>query len=101
LYYTWSKEFVETGNPRLAGDAFFDHDNHRRYQESLDNLTLADVSFGRNMPSAHSIGCSPVRSFKTSDFIESADIPRPTANRILREVGETKDLNIAEGRTAF
>jgi Fic family protein len=26
--------------------------------------------------------------FKTSDFIESADIPRPTANRILREVRE-------------
>jgi DNA-binding IclR family transcriptional regulator len=24
--------------------------------------------------------------FKTSDFIESVDIPRPTANRILREV---------------
>ncbi|MGH6795600.1 MAG: Fic family protein [Methylocella sp.] len=59
--------------------------------------------------------------FKASDFIESADIPRPTASRILREVrdkGLLKEirppsgrraailafpslLNIAEGRAAF
>jgi cell filamentation protein, protein adenylyltransferase len=59
--------------------------------------------------------------FKTSDFIESADIPRPTANRILREVrdqGLLREirppsgrraailafpalLNIAEGKAAF
>jgi Fic family protein len=59
--------------------------------------------------------------FKTSDFIESVDIPRPTANRILREVrdqGLLREirpesgrraailafptlLNIAEGKTAF
>jgi Fic family protein len=59
--------------------------------------------------------------FRTSDFIESVDIPRPTANRILREVrdqGLLREirpasgrrgrilafptlLNIAEGKTAF
>lgn len=28
-------------------EAFIDRYNHRRYHESLDNLTLADVYFGR------------------------------------------------------
>ncbi|HEY4846328.1 MAG TPA: hypothetical protein VIH87_00675 [Methylocella sp.] len=41
--------------------------------------------------------------FKTSDFIESADIPRPTANRILREVrdqGLLREIRRASGRRA-
>jgi Fic family protein len=41
--------------------------------------------------------------FKTSDFVETADIPRPTANRILRLVrdnGLLTDLQAASGRRA-
>ena len=31
----------------LQVEAFVDHYNHRRYHESLNNLTPADVYFGR------------------------------------------------------
>ena len=35
------------GDLRQKIDAFVDHSNHRRYHESLQNLTPADVYFGR------------------------------------------------------
>ena len=35
------------GHLRQQIDAFVDHYNHRRYHESLQNLTPADVYFGR------------------------------------------------------
>ena len=35
------------GDLRLQIDAFVDHYNHRRYHESLQNLTPANVYFGR------------------------------------------------------
>jgi hypothetical protein len=43
------------GNQQCAIADFVDHHNHRRYNESLDNLTLADVDFGRSK----CIGVSP------------------------------------------
>ena len=35
------------GDLERAIAAFVDHYNHRRYHESLDNLTTADVHFGK------------------------------------------------------
>jgi len=35
------------GDLERAVASFVDHYNHRRYHESLDNLTLPDVYFGR------------------------------------------------------
>jgi putative transposase len=35
------------GDLEVRIDAFVEHYNHRRYHESLDNLTPADVYFGR------------------------------------------------------
>ena len=92
VYYRWSKEFMEAGKKRLAGDVvreasslpirqtqgkierwdwsmknqillnhyylpselqehlqrFIRYYNHERYHESLDNLTPADVFYGRD-----------------------------------------------------
>jgi len=42
-------------------------------------------------------------TFKSSDFVETADIPRPTANRILRVLrdrGMLSELQPAAGRRA-
>jgi hypothetical protein len=36
------------GSLERAVAAFVEHCNHRRYHESLDNLTPADVYFGRD-----------------------------------------------------
>jgi len=35
------------GDLEAGIDTFVDHYNHRRYHESLDNITPADVYFGR------------------------------------------------------
>ena len=35
------------GDLKRQIEAFVDHYNHRRYHESIDNLTPADVYFGR------------------------------------------------------
>ena len=58
VYYRWSKEFLEAGKKRLAGDTvreatadevrrFVSYFNHERYHESLDNLTPADVFYAQ------------------------------------------------------
>ena len=41
------ENFYLPGDLRQQIDAFVDHYNHRRYHESLENLTPADVYFGR------------------------------------------------------
>ena len=41
------------GDLERAVADFVDHYNHRRYHESLDNLTPADVYFGRGAPSSN------------------------------------------------
>ena len=42
----WKNDYLP-GDLRHQIDAFVDHYNHRRYHESLQNLTPADVYFGR------------------------------------------------------
>ncbi len=41
------EKYYLPGDPRQQIDAFVEHYNHRRYHESLQNLTPADVYFGR------------------------------------------------------
>lgn len=41
------ENYYPPGNQQRAIADFVDQYNHRRYNESLDNLTLADVYFGR------------------------------------------------------
>jgi transposase InsO family protein len=41
------ENYYRPGDLERAVAAFVEHYNHRRYHESLDNLTPADVYFGR------------------------------------------------------
>jgi transposase-like protein len=51
LYYRWSKEFLEhyyrPGDLERRISQFVDYYKHERYHESLNNLTPADVFYGR------------------------------------------------------
>jgi len=42
------ENYYRPGDLRQQIDAFVDHYNHRRYHESLSNVTPADVYFGRH-----------------------------------------------------
>jgi transposase InsO family protein len=44
------------GGLERAGSAFVENYNHRRYHESLGNLTPADVYFGRATPILREMG---------------------------------------------
>jgi len=50
VYYRWSKEFLEAGHPwelEQTISGFVAFHNNKRYHESLDNMTPADVFYGR------------------------------------------------------
>jgi len=42
-----ARQLLSPGDLERAVVAFIDHYNHHRYHESIDNLTPADVYFGR------------------------------------------------------
>jgi putative transposase len=42
------EHYFLSGDLEAQIEAFVDHDNHQRHQESLNNVTPADVYFGRH-----------------------------------------------------
>ena len=75
-----ARKLLLPGDLKAHIDRFVEHYNHRRYHESLQNLTPADVYFGRGKPSSSNGKGSNETQSNSDDCNTSATPPNPNSN---------------------